>query len=349
MVIECIDFLHQASGMVAPSGYEKDVMTLWDKHISQYVNHVSATSFGNVIAVKHGTSGKKIMIAAHADEIGFIITYIDDNGFLYFDEIGGIDTNLLPGRRVSIQGVNDIIEGVIGAKPIHLQDRNANRTDLSPSELWIDIDVTNKLEAQKKIQIGCVATLHSTPLVNGTRISGKAMDNRCSLAVLLSVAKCLYGQSLEHDIYYVATTQEELRGRGAQTAAYAISPDVCIVLDVTHATDYPSMSPVKNGDVKLGKGVVIALGPNMDNSISQRLISVAIDKKVNYQLEALARPTGTDVNPIQITKEGVLTGLLSIPCRYMHSPVETIDIKDLDMASKLLIEFILNIDNGNMI
>lgn len=349
MESECIDFLHQASGIVAPSGYEKDVMTLWDKHISQYVDHVSITPFGNVIAVKRGTSGKKIMLAAHADEIGLIITYIDDSGFLYFDEIGGVDTNLLSGRRVSIQGINDVIEGVIGVKPIHLQDRNANKVDISPSELWIDINVTGKLEAQEKVQIGCVATLHSIPLVNGTRISGKAMDNRCSLTALLSVAKCLYGKSLEHDIYYVATTQEELRGRGAQTAAYAIAPDICIVLDVTHATDYPSMSPIKNGDVKLGKGVVIALGPNMNNSISQRLISVAIDKEINYQLEALAKPTGTDANPIQITRKGVLTGLLSIPCRYMHSPVETIDTQDLDMASKLLTEFILNINNENMI
>lgn len=346
MGFEYTNFLRDVCKTIAPSGYEKEVLAIWSDYISKYADQVSISGLGNAIAIKHGSSKKKIMLTAHADEIGLIITYIDNNGFLYFDEIGGVDTNLLSGRRVSILGINGIVEGVIGVIPIHLQNRTVDKMNLSPDELWIDIGATDKSEAQKKVQIGCIATLCSVPLlISDTRISGKAMDNRCSLAVLLSVAKNLYNQKVEYDIYYVATTQEELRGRGAQTAAYEICPDICIVLDVTHATDYPSMSPVKDGDVKLGDGVVIALGPNMDHFISQKMVSIAVDKCINYQLEAIAKPTGTDANPIQITRQGISTGLLSIPCRYMHSPVETIDIRDLDMASKLLTEFILNVNN----
>lgn len=242
---------------------------------------------------------------------------------------------------VSIKGINGLIDGVIGVKPIHLQERGNNKQNLSPEDLWIDINVKDKEEALELVQIGCVATLTSDFLVRGSRITGKAMDNRCSLAVLLAVARSLYNVSVDNDIYYVATVQEEIRARGAQTAAFHINPDMCIVVDVTHATDYPSMSPVKDGDIKLGNGGVIAVGPNMDNSISRKLVFTSEEKKIKYQLEAIAGPTGTDANTIQISKEGIPTGLVSIPCRYMHSPVEIVDEEDLKMTTKLLTEFIL--------
>ena len=338
-----INFLQKVAKMVAPSGNEKEVLDLWSNEISAYVSDTYSTSLGNVVAVKHGTCDcrKKIMLTAHADEIGLIITYIDNDGFLYFNEIGGIDTNLLPGKVVSIKGINGLIDGVIGVKPVHLQERGNNKQNLSPENLWIDINVKDKEEALEFVQIGCVATLTSDFLVRGSRITGKAMDNRCSLAVLLAVARSLYNVSVDNDIYYVATVQEEIRARGAQTAAFHINPDMCIVLDVTHATDYPSMSPVKDGDIKLGNGGVIAVGPNMDNSISRKLVFTSEEKKIKYQLEAIAGPTGTDANTIQISKEGIPTGLVSIPCRYMHSPVEIVDEEDLKMTTKSLTEFIL--------
>ena len=343
MGFEYMDFLKQVAESVAPSGNEKEVLDIWSNNISGYVSDIYRTPINNTVAVKYGTctNKKKIMLAAHADEIGLIITYIDNDGFLYFDEIGGIDTNLLPGRIVAIRGLNGIVKGIIGAKPIHLQERSNTETCFSPKNLWIDIHVKNKEEALKFVQIGCVATLISEFSVSGSRYIGKAMDNRCSMAVLLSVAECLHNVNVDNDVYFVATVQEEIRARGAQTVAFDINPDICIVIDVTHATDYPSMSLVKDGDIRLGKGVVIALGPNMDSSISQKLILTACDKNINYQLEAFAKPTGTDANTIQITKNGIPVGLVSIPCRYMHSPVEIIDEEDLKMSAKLLTEFIL--------
>lgn len=265
--------------------------------MSQYVDEINLTNIGNAIAVKHGCGDtrKKIMITAHADEIGIIVTYIDNNGYLYFDEIGGIDTNILPGRTVLIKGVdNRIIKGVIGVKPIHLQKDSGSKQSLNPEDLWIDICVSNKESALELVEVGSIGTLESVAYQQGTKVIGKAMDNRCSLSAMVSIAKILAEKKCNDDIFYVATTQEELRGRGAQTAAFAINPDICIVLDVTHATDYPGMSPIRDGDINLGKGVVVAIGPNMDNEITKKVVSLAKNLNISYQVEVCARPTGTD-------------------------------------------------------
>lgn len=339
-----LDILRNLSELAGPSGYEKDVLVAWHNEIGRYVDEFYYTRSGNAVGVKkgQGTARKKIMLAAHADEIGFIITYIDDNGFLYFDAIGGIDVNMLPGRRVAIKGIDGrIIPGIIGIKPIHLQEDN--KTALSIGDLWIDINVTGKDDARKAVAIGNVAVLCSTLQIIGSRISGKAMDNRSSLFVLLSVAQMLSGVETENDVYFVATVQEELRARGAQTAAFAINPDVCIVLDVTNATDYPAAVPSKDGDIRLGKGVVITLGPGMDGMIAEKLLGIAENLGIEYQTEAVARPFGTDVNTVQVSRDGIPTGLVSIPCRYMHSSVEVIDAEDLNGCSALIYGFVKNL------
>lgn len=290
-------FLKHVSSIIAPSGYEKDVIDIWCKEMSQYVDEINLTNIGNAVAVKCGCGDerKKIMITAHADEIGIIVTYIDNNGYLYFDEIGGIDTNILPGRTVLIKGVdNRIVKGVIGVKPIHLQKESVSKQSLNPEDLWIDISVDSKDSALELVEIGCIGTLESVTYQQGNRLIGKAMDNRCSLSAMVSIAQILAEKRCNDDIFYVATTQEELRGRGAQTAAFAINPDICIVLDVTHATDYPGMSPIRDGDINLGKGVVVAIGPNMDNEITKKVVSLAKNLNISYQVEVCARPTGTD-------------------------------------------------------
>lgn len=315
-------FLKHVSSIIAPSGYEKDVIDIWCKEMSQYVDEINLTNIGNAVAVKCGCGDerKKIMITAHADEIGIIVTYIDNNGYLYFDEIGGIDTNILPGRTVLIKGVdNRIVKGVIGVKPIHLQKESVSKQSLNPEDLWIDISVDSKDSALELVEIGCIGTLESVTYQQGNRLIGKAMDNRCSLSAMVSIAQILAEKRCNDDIFYVATTQEELRGRGAQTAAFAINPDICIVLDVTHATDYPGMSPIRDGDINLGKGVVVAIGPNMDNEITKKVVSLAKNLNISYQVEVCARPTGTDANVVQISRDGIRTLLLSIPCRYMGS------------------------------
>lgn len=328
--------LYESLQMASPSGSEEQVTKLFAKEIRPFVDEVYTDVNGNCIAHKKGP-GQKIMLMAHADEIGLMISYIDDRGFLYFKEIGGIDTNLLPGQRVSIMGQQGSITGVIGKKPIHLQEKSESNKALNPEDLWIDIAAKDKADAESKVQIGSVATFQGTPTqLNDTLLLSKSLDDKIGLAVLMGLAQNLQSQQTDKDIYLVASVQEELGARGAQMVTAAILPDVGIAIDVTHATDYPTMSPAKDGDISLGKGAVIPLGPNMSKGINQTLINLAKTNDIPYQIEAIARPTGTDAREIQVAGTGIQTGLISIPCRYMHTPSEVVSLADADSAIALL-------------
>ncbi len=332
--------LFQSLSMAAPSGSEGQVTNLFRDFVSPYVDEVTTDANGNCIAHKRG-SGSKIMLMAHADEIGLMISYIDDRGFLYFKEIGGIDTNILPTQQVIIMGKQGSIKGVIGRKPIHLQEKSDNKKDLSPEDLWIDIVATCKEDALAKVQIGSVATFdpNATDLSESLVLS-KSLDDRIGLAVLMGIAQNLPQLDTDADIYLVASVQEELGARGAKMITESIRPDIGIAIDVTHATDYPSMSPAKDGDIALGKGPVIPLGPNMTKGINQSLAAIADSKSIPYQVEAIAKPTGTDAREIQVAASGIKTGLISIPCRYMHTPSEVVSLADSDNAIALLTEFL---------
>lgn len=328
--------LYESLQMASPSGSEEQVTSLFTKVISPFVDEVYTDVNGNCIAHKKGF-GSKVMFMAHADEIGLMISYIDDRGFLYFKEIGGIDTNLLPGQRVNIMGQQGFVPGVIGKKPIHLQDKSENTKQLEPEDLWIDIAAKDKADAQSKVQIGDVATLQGNPVqLNDTLLLSKSLDDKIGLAVLMGLAQNLQSLQTDKDIYLVASVQEELGARGAKMITEAIRPDIGIAIDVTHATDYPTMSPAKDGDISLGKGAVIPMGPNMSKGINQQLISMAKSNGIPYQIEAIARPTGTDAREIQVAGTGIRTGLISIPCRYMHTPSEVVSLADADSAIALL-------------
>lgn len=328
--------LFESLRMPSPSGSEEQVTSLFRDFVSPYVDEVYTDVNGNCIAHKRG-SGQKIMFMAHADEIGLMISYIDDRGFLYFKEIGGVDTNILPTQHVTIMGKNGPIKGVIGRKPIHLQEKSDNAKQLNPEDLWIDIAAKDKTDAESKVQIGSVATFESNAIgFSDALVLSKSLDDKIGLAVLMGLAQNLQSLSTDLDIYLVASVQEELGARGAQMVSEAIRPDIGIAIDVTHATDYPTMSPAKDGDISLGKGVVIPMGPNMSKGINQALINLAKVNNIPYQIEAIARPTGTDAREIQVAGTGIQTGLISIPCRYMHTPSEVVSLADADSAIALL-------------
>lgn len=334
------DILHKMLLTASPSGSEEKITALFAEQVRPFVDEVYTDVNGNCIAHKKG-SGPKVMLMAHADEIGLMISYIDDRGFLYFKEIGGIDTNLLPGQRVNIIGHKGHVTGVIGKKPIHLQDKSENTKQLEPEDLWIDIAAKDKTDAQSKVQIGDVATLQGNPVqLNDTLLLSKSLDDKIGLAVLMGLAQNLQSLQTDKDIYLVASVQEELGARGAKMITEAIRPDIGIAIDVTHATDYPTMSPAKDGDISLGKGAVIPMGPNMSKGINQQLISLARNYGIPYQIEAIARPTGTDAREIQVAGTGILTGLISIPCRYMHTPSEVVSLADADSAIALLLAYL---------
>lgn len=337
------EILQKSLKMVSPSGSEEQITMLFARTVAPYVDEITYDVNGNCIAHKKG-KGPKVMFMAHADEVGFMITYVDDRGFLYFNQIGGIDTNILPGMRVLIQGRQDIVTGIIGRKPIHLQDESERGKNLNPEDLWIDIAAKDKADALSKVQIGSVATYESVPvMLSDTQILSKSLDDKIGITVLMGLAHNLQSISTDCDIYLVASVQEELGARGAQVVSNAILPEIGIAIDVTHATDYPTMSPVRDGDISLGKGVVIPVGPNMNKGVNKMLITMAESAGIPYQVEAIAKPTGTDARMIQISGSGIKTGLISIPCRYMHTPNEVVSLIDANNTITLLAEFLQNL------
>ena len=241
-----IDLLRTPS----PSGRETAIIDKVETYLKNFVDEVNRDAYGNLIAFKRGTSSKKLMLSAHADEVGMMITYIDNYGFIYFQEIGGIDTNLLPGQKVEIHNHQGIVHGVIGKKPIHLQDRDAKAKDYDAEDLWIDIAAKDKADAENRVEIGDYITYQTQPIcLNEDVWSSKALDDKVGLLTLIEVAKSLKDKRPVMNIYLVASVQEELGARGVRTATMSIEPDFGIAIDVTHATDYPTCSPQKSGEI----------------------------------------------------------------------------------------------------
>lgn len=325
----------------SPSGSEQPIIKKMAMFLKDYIDELTIDNYGNLIALKYGAnSNKKLMLAAHADEVGMMVTHIDNNGFLSFQEIGGIDTNLLPGQRVEIHNHQGVVTGIIGKKPIHLQDRDAKAKDYDAEDLWIDIAAKDKEEAESKVEVGDYITYQTQPIVLQHDVwTSKALDDKVGLLTLIEVAKALDGKQPAMDVYFVASVQEELGARGIRTAALGINPDYGIAIDVTHATDYPTCSPQKSGEIKVGNGIVIAKGPNINKTIGRKLIDLAKQQNIKYQIEPIARPTGTDANFMQVSGTGVKTALLSIPCRYMHSPNEIVSLLDVNEGVRLLTHF----------
>lgn len=325
----------------SPSGSEQPIIKKMAMFLKDYIDELTIDNYGNLIALKYGAnSNKKLMLAAHADEVGMMVTHIDNNGFLSFQEIGGIDTNLLPGQRVEIHNHQGVVTGIIGKKPIHLQDRDAKAKDYDAEDLWIDIAAKDKEEAESKVEVGDYITYQTQPIVLQHDVwTSKALDDKVGLLTLVEVAKALDGKQPAMDVYFVASVQEELGARGIRTAALGINPDYGIAIDVTHATDYPTCSPQKSGEIKVGNGIVIAKGPNINKTIGRKLIDLAKQQNIKYQIEPIARPTGTDANFMQVSGTGVKTALLSIPCRYMHSPNEIVSLVDVNEGVRLLTHF----------
>lgn len=341
MINEGIDILKDLLMTPSPSGCEGQIINKVKEYINGYVDEAEVDINGNLIARKYGRNrNKTLMLVAHADEVGMIVTYIDNNGYISFQEIGGIDTNLLPGQRVEIHNHKGIVLGVIGKKPVHLQDKDERNKDYRAEELWIDIAAKDKKEAEVKVEVGDYITYQTQPIsLNNDCWTSKALDDKVGLLTLIEVAKSLKDKQLEQDICFIASVQEELGARGVRTAAITVGAEYGIAIDVTHATDYPTCTPQKSGEIKLGNGIVIAKGPNIDTNIGRMLIDMAKDKGIKYQIEPIAHPTGTDANFMQVSGKGVKTALLSIPCRYMHSPNEVVSLVDVKEGIRLLNHF----------
>ena len=335
-----LEFLKNLISRPSPSGYEQPAQKVWREYAGQYAD-VTIDYHGNAIGVINPEGSPRIMFAGHCDEIGFMVRYIDDRGYLYFGAIGGFDESIIPGRRVTIHTSDGPVPGVIGKAPIHLMRPDDRKKASEIRDLWIDIGAKDLKEAEKLVSIGDPVTYTDDFMELKTGLAvARAFDNRIGSFVVAEVLRLLKGSNaLTASVHSVSTVQEEIGLRGAKTSAHGVNPDVGIATDVTFATDQPGVDPKLVGDIKIGGGPVIARGPNINPRVFDLLVATAKKKKIPYQVEGIPRGTGTDANAIQLTRAGVAAGLVSIPVRYMHTPVETLDLGDAENAARLMAAF----------
>ena len=346
---EMDEFLLELLRSRTPTGSEQEAGKLIEKYMAGYADSIARDHLGNRIA-SLGNGSKTLMLAGHIDEIGFLISYIDDNGFLFFEQLGGHDNVMLSGRRVQIMTKHGVVFGVTGKRAIHLMDAKERKEVPETYQVWIDIGAKNKEEAMKLVSIGD-PVVYDTVVhkLQNTRCAARAFDDKagcyCVFEAMRRIAKS--STKPEYKIVSVATTQEEIGTRGAWTSAYAVNPVVGLAVDVDHATDFPSCDKRKFGNIKLGAGTVISRGPNINPKVFERLVECAEVNNIPYQVAAEPRPTGTDARIIQMARGGVATGLLGIPLRYMHTPAEVADLDDISACVKLIEAFALSLKNSD--
>ncbi len=343
-------FLTELLHARSPSGYESEAQAVFDHHVKPAADTYTMDAMGNRIATLNPSGDPVLMLAGHMDELGFIITFINKDGFIYFDTIGGHDRTVISGRRVIIQTANGPVKGVTGKRAIHLMDEGDRKKVPEIHEIWIDIGAKSKKEALERVSIGDAATYdHEFELFHGSIGAARAFDNKVGAyvvgEVLIRLAK--EKKKLAAKVVSVATSQEEIGVRGATTAAYSVNPHIAVAIDVGHATDHPDCDNRKYGETKLGGGPILCRGANINPKVYQRLLAAAKKAKIPYQFDADPRPTGTDARAIQMGRGGVATGLISIPLRYMHTPSEVVDLEDVERCVKLLVEFAKGLEKGD--
>ena len=338
------DFLFPLLTTSTVSGFEQSGCDLFEAYLRQYVDECHRDVVGNsIVTLNNQKKSCSILIEAHIDEIGFQVLYIGEDGGIYLRSNGGVDMHCVPGSQVEIHGKEGIINGIIGKTPIHLLTNKDREKVIELSNIWVDtgLDVD---EVKKKVKIGDVVSFKSNVEFLGEhRISSKALDDKIGIYIVAEVMRRLsnFREQLSCEVSGVATVQEETGYRGVQTSCFTIMPDIAISIDVDFATDVPGCSKNKYGDVSLGKGVVISYCLDSDISIAEEMIRIAEEKGIPIQLSARPHATGgTNASRARFIGSGIRTLLLGIPCRYMHTPVEMCDKRDVDAAIRLIVEYI---------
>ena len=331
------------------SGYEEPVQAVVRDYAGSFADSMETDLHGNLIVCKNPEADVRLMFAGHCDQIGLIVSHVDDNGFIYTQTVGGWDPQQLIGQRMTIWTKSGPVDGVIARKAIHLLDEVERKKVVKTKELWIDIGASDRSEAASMVQIGDSVTLAlgMTRLKNNL-ITAPATDNRTGVWVAIEALRIAAEAGVTIGVYAVSTVQEEIGLRGARTAAFGIDPQVGVAIDVTHATDCPKIDKNQQGDIRLGSGPVVVRGPNINQKVNARLHELAGGKKdVPVQASALGRAAPNDSNVIQVSRSGVATGLIGIPNRYMHSAVEVISLDDIENAAILLADFACSIESAS--
>ena len=322
----------------APSGYEGPAAAVWREAAS--FASLSSDGLGSSVA-RVGEAEPLLAVVGHIDEIGLVITHIDEKGFLYFAPIGGWDPQILVGQRVEVRSKDGIVPGVIGRKPIHLIEIDQRKKVVELKGLHIDIGASDREEAAEMVRVGDPAVIAVEPIrLAGERLISRSMDNRLGAYVALeALRRCHERDSLSGSFAAIAAVQEEIGLFGARTSAFAVRPDIAVAVDVTHATDAPGVDEKEIGSHPLGSGPAIGRGSTLSPKVFELLVDAAEEAEIEYTINASGRGTSTDADALQISRSGIPTGLVSIPLRYMHSPVELVDLADVEATVELIAAF----------
>lgn len=337
-------FLQETTQRDGISGFEKNIFSFLSDSFSPYIDESKEDHLGNLILYKKGRDkdAPSILLCAHMDEIGLIVSKIEDNGFLRFTSLGGFDTRTLPGQAVTVYGLK-ALRGIIGCKPPHLRKTGEKGSGTNLDDLFVDTGLPAK-EVKEMVRAGSLVAIERSllSLLHSCR-AGKALDDRAGVALLWQCARELKDINHRAHLYFVATVQEEVGTRGGVVSAYGLSPDIGIAVDVCHG-NFPGAA--EHEVSSLGKGPVITRGPNIHPLVAQKLTEVAEEQHLPYQKDVSPGVTGTDARALQVSREGIPTGLLSIPLRYMHTSVELVDMEDIKIGGKLLAAFVSEVDSA---
>src|SRR5215469_378273 len=344
-----LQFLRTLVNTPSPVGHEVRGQRVWLDYVGQFADETFSDAYGNCVAVLNKGGSPRLMLAGHADEIAMVVNYIDAEGYIYVRKLGGVDAAITKAQRVVIHSRNGPVKGVVGNVAPHLMKNEDNPKPPKIHDLFIDIGAKDQKETQKLVQIGNPITLSDEfDVLRGDIAVARAFDNRIGTFAVVETLRLLNEAKgkLKAEVCAVSNIQEEVGLLGARQIAYSLQPDVAIVVDVTHATDYPTVSKTQHGDVKIGGGPTVTHGGCNHPDVVARIESVAAARKIPLQHEAMSSTSGTDTDAIFWTRGGIASALISLPNRYMHSPVEVVSLKDLAMIPELLAGFAASLKKG---
>lgn len=343
-------FLYEYLNNASPTGFEVSGQKIWLEYMKPYIDTYISDTYGSVVGVINPEAKYKVVIEAHADEISWFVNYITDDGYIYVIRNGGSDHQIAPSMRVNVHTNKGVVKGIFGWPAIHVR-HGEKETVPTLKNIFVDVGASSKEEVEKLgIHVGSVITFEDELMeLNKKYYTGRALDNRMGGYMIAEVARRLHENKvkLPFGLYVVNSVQEEIGLRGAEMIAERIQPDVAIITDVTHDTGSPLYDKKKSGDIKCGSGPVISYGPAVQNNVRDMIIKVAEKKKIDFQRLSASRSTGTDTDAFAYSNAGVASALISLPLKYMHTTVETVNKEDVEGVIKLIYETLVQLKAGH--
>ena len=345
------DLINRLLDAPGPSGYEMAAAAAWRTEASGFADETWTDVHGNSFAAINPGAAPRVMLAGHIDEIGLMVNHIDDEGFLWVRNVGGWDVQVLVGQRVEILTESGLVVGVVGRRAVHLIRGDDGDKAAKLKDLWIDIGAASGEDARVRVAIGDVAVIRSDTLdLTDDLVAARSVDDRVGAVVVLEALRRAQAAGCAAHVVAAATVQEEIgyvAGGGARTGSYGLDPQIGIVVDVTHATDHPSVDKKEHGDIRVGAGPVLARGAAINPVVHRRLGEAASAADISVQMQAIPALTGTDADAIRMSRAGVATGLVSIPNRYMHSPNQVVSRRDVDQAADVIAGFLVGLSSDD--